>query len=142
MKTKPVVTTEYKTAHTSFEVDFLFDNNITIIMGDSGTGKSATYSFLREAMTLDPNLVCFNYLDAQKNIREELTKLHGKLIVIDNMDIILDEEARKYISTDGTNQYILMGRDLRNLFATSDNYYELVSEKQGELTIFKLKKYL
>jgi hypothetical protein len=58
------------------------------------------------------------------------------------MDIILDEEARKYISTDGTNQYILMGRDLRNLFATSDNYYELVSEKQGELTIFKLKKYL
>jgi len=93
-------------------------------------------------MALDDRIVCFNYRDNQKNIKEELLKLNGKFVVIDNIDIILDEEARKYISTDLNNQYLLIGRDPRNLFATSDNYYELISEKEGELTVFRLKKYI
>ena len=93
-------------------------------------------------MALDDRIVCFNYRDNQKNIKEELLKLNGKFVVIDNIDIILDEEARKYISTDLNNQYLLIGRDPRNLFATSDNYYELISEKEGELTVFRIKKYI
>lgn len=48
MKSKPVVMEHFSTVHTSFVVDFTFTNNITILMGDSGTGKTATFSFIRE----------------------------------------------------------------------------------------------
>ena len=142
MKSRPVVVSHYEIYHTSFKIDFEFDNNITILMGESGTGKTASYSFIADEMALDDRIVCFNYRDNQKNIKEELLKLNGKFVVIDNIDIILDEEARKYISTDLNNQYLLIGRDPRNLFATSDNYYELISDKEGELTVFRLKKYI
>ena len=142
MKSRPVVVPHYEIYHTSFKIDFEFDNNITILMGESGTGKTASYSFIADEMALDDRIVCFNYRDNQKNIKEELLKLNGKFVVIDNIDIILDEEARKYISTDLNNQYLLIGRDPRNLFATSDNYYELISEKEGELTVFRIKKYI
>ena len=43
MKSKPVVMEHFSTVHTSFVVDFTFTNNITILMGDSGTGKTATF---------------------------------------------------------------------------------------------------
>lgn len=63
----------------------------------------------------------------------------GKLIVIDNADILLDDDTRKYISLDDKNQYLIIGRNPKNLFTTSDNLFELVSEKIGEQTEFRLK---
>ena len=66
----------------------------------------------------------------------------GKLIVIDNADILLDDDTRKYISLDDKNQYLIIGRNPKNLFTTSDNLFELVSEKNGEQTKFSIREYL
>lgn len=43
VKIKPVVTNIIKTRHTSFEVELQLENNITFIIGESGTGKTALY---------------------------------------------------------------------------------------------------
>ena len=45
MKSKPVVMEHFSTVHSSFIVDFTFKNNITILMGDSGTGKDRSIFF-------------------------------------------------------------------------------------------------
>lgn len=132
----------FTTIHSSFIVDFTFQNNITILMGDSGTGKTAAFSFIRECMAINPKILCLNYLDYQRNIKDILSETDGKLIVIDNADILLNDETRKYISLDGKNQYLIIGRNPKNLFATKENLYELVSEKIGERTKFTLKTYL
>lgn len=132
----------FSTIHSSFIVDFTFQNNITILMGDSGTGKTAAFSFIRECMAINPKILCLNYLDYQKNIKDIISKTDGKLIVIDNADILLNDETRKYISLDNKNQYLIIGRNPKNLFATKENLYELVSEKIGEQTKFTLKSYL
>ena len=66
----------------------------------------------------------------------------GKLIVIDNADILLDDNTRKYISLDDKNQYLIIGRNPKNLFATKDNLFELVSDVQGEQTVLQIKNYL
>ena len=66
MKIEPVVCTEIKTQHTSFVVDFQLKNNITFIAGDSGTGKSAVYSFLQELAVENKSIKCYNYLDLRK----------------------------------------------------------------------------
>ena len=47
MRIKPAVMDRIQTTHTSYEVDFTLEANVTFIVGDSGTGKSAVFSFLR-----------------------------------------------------------------------------------------------
>jgi predicted ATP-binding protein involved in virulence len=142
MKSKPVVMEHFSTIHSSFVVDFTFKNNITILLGDSGTGKTAAFSFIRECMAINPQILCLNYLDYQKDIKEILHNTEGKLVVIDNADILLDDDTRKYISLDDKNQYLIMGRNPRNLFATKENLFELVSEQEGEQTRFTIQEYL
>ena len=142
MKSKPVVMDHFSTVHTSYILNFDFTNYIKILTGSSATGKTASFSFMRECMAVNPDIVCINYQDYQKDIRKMIAEETGKLIVIDNADILLDDAARKYISMDNKNQYLIIGRNPRNLFATSDNLFELVSEKKGEQTEFRLKKYL
>ena len=142
MKSKPLVMEHFSTVHTSFIVDFRFTNNITILMGDSGTGKTAAFSFIRECMAVNPNILCINYLDYQNDIRDRISRTNGKLIVIDNADILLNDDTRKYISLDDKNQYLIIGRNPKNLFATKENIYELVSKKMGEQTKLTIKEYL
>lgn len=142
MKSKPIVMEHFSTEHTSFVLDFEFTNNITILMGDSGTGKTASFSFIKECMALNPDIVCLNYLDYQKNIGDIIRNTEKKLIVIDNADVLLDDDIRKYIALDDKNQYLIIGRNPKNLFATKENLFELVSEEQGEQTVLRIKDYL
>ena len=142
MKSKPIVMKHFSTVHTSYIVNFEFTNNITILTGASATGKTASFSFIRECMAVNPDIVCINYQDYQKDIKKLIASETGKLVVIDNADILLDDEIRKYISLDDKNQYLIIGRNPKNLFTTSDNLFELVSEKKGEQTEFRLRKCL
>ena len=139
MKSKPIVMKHFSTVHTSYIVNFEFTNNITILTGASATGKTASFSFIRECMAVNPDIVCINYQDYQKDIKKLIASETGKRVVIDNADILLDDEIRKYISLDDKNQYLIIGRNPKNLFTTSDNLFELVSEKKGEQTEFRLK---
>lgn len=142
MKSKPIVMDHFSTVHSSFVIDFIFKNNITVLMGDSGTGKTAVFSFIRECMAVNPKILCLNYLDYQKDRKAIICNAEGKLIVIDNADILLDDDTRKYISLDDKNQYLIIGRNPKNLFTTKENLFELVSEKIGEQTKFTIKEYL
>lgn len=130
------------TEHTSFVLDFEFTNNITILKGDSGTGKTASFSLIKECMALNPDIFCLNYLDYQKNIGDIIRNAEKKLIVIDNANILLDDNTRKYITLDDKNQYLIIGRNPKNLFVTKENLFELISEKQGEETVLRIKDYL
>ena len=141
MKCEPKVMKHFSTIHTSFAIDFKFTNNITILTGLSAVGKTAAYSFIRECMAVNPKIVCLNYLDYQKNVKEILMQIKDKLIVIDNADILLDDETRKYISLDGNNQYLIIGRNPKNLFTTKDNLFELVSKTTDEVTEFRIQPY-
>lgn len=142
MKSKPVVMEQFSTVHTSFVLNFTFTNNITILTGISASGKTVSFSMIRECMALDTRILCLNYLDSQRDIGELLRQAKGKLIVIDNADILLEDADRKYISLDGNNQYLLIGRNPQNLFTTKENLFELASRKDGEQTGFWLRPYL
>ena len=93
-------------------------------------------------MAVNPDIVCINYQDYQKDIKKLIAGETGKLIVIDNADILLDDNTRKYISLDDKNQYLIIGRNPKNLLATKENLFELVSEEQGDQIVLRIKKYL
>lgn len=142
MKSKPIVMEHFSTVHTSFVLDFKFTSNITILTGDSGTGKTASFSFIKECMALNSDIMCLNYLDYQKNIGDIIKNASGKLIVIDNADLLLNDDMRKYIALDDKNQYLIIGRNPKNLFTTKENLYELTSEMQGEQIVLRIESYL
>lgn len=86
--------------------------------------------------------MCLNYLDYQKDIASMVKSAKRKLIVMDNADVLLDDDMRKYIAVDDKNQYLIIGRNPKNLFATKENLFELASERQGEQTVLRIKNYL
>jgi ABC-type lipoprotein export system ATPase subunit len=140
MKISPVVLDSVKTKHTNYIVDIKLGSNIILVAGDSGTGKSAVFSFLQEYASEDKRVRCINFLDQRKQYRTTIKRAKGKLFVIDNADIILDDKIRRYISTDSNYQYILIGRNPKELLLTLDEIYELVSETKDGITTFSLKK--
>ena len=139
MKTKPVITNKLHTTHVGYDVDLDLKYNITFIVGDSGTGKSAVFSFLEELATEDSRLKCINYLDRQAQYKATIKKSKSRLIIIDNADVLLDDAMREYISRDINNQYVIFGRNPSRLMVTKDNVYELKSSKKGEKIEFCLK---
>ena len=140
MKIKPIVSENIKTRHTSFEVDLRLEYNITFISGDSGTGKSAVYSFLEELSAEDKRIKCFNYLDQKGNYKNSIKQSKGKLFVIDNADLLLDDNMRSYIALDSENQYIIIGRNPTGLLLTQDEIFELKSKEAENKTFFTLIK--
>ena len=134
MKSKPVVMEHFSTVHSSFIVDFTFKNNITILMGDSGTGKTAAFSFIQECMAINSKILCLNYLDYQKNIQEIIRDAEGKLIVIDNADILMDDEVRRFINFEFSNQYMLFLRNCDGL-NVSDKSFKVMKVESNMITL-------
>lgn len=140
MKINPVIQNRISTIHTSYDVDLPLDNNITFINGDSGVGKSAVFSFIREMTTENKNIRCLNYLDENKNYKSTIKRSKGKLFVIDNADLLLDNKLRQYIALDTENQYVIIGRNPEGLMLNQDEIYEISSESKDGRTKFTLKK--
>ena len=138
MKIKPLITNRIQTKHTSFEIDLLLETNITFISGDSGTGKSALFSFIEELAAEDKRIKCFNYLDNKKAYKNSIKQSKGKLFVIDNADILLDDRIRRYIALDENNQYIIIGRNPTELLLNMDEIKELQSKNIDGITLFTL----
>ena len=140
MRIKPLITDYLHTKHTSFEVDLHFEQNITFISGDSGTGKSALFSFLEELSAEDKRIRCFNYLHKTKSYKQSIKQSKGKLFVIDNADILLDDNMRSYIAFDEKNQYIIIGRNPTGLLLDMNEIWDLNNENKNDLTLFTLKR--
>lgn len=140
MKIKPIVTDHIQTRHTSFKVDLRLETNITFITGESGSGKTTLYSILLEHSAEDNSIRCFNYLVHNKAYKSSIKQSKGKLFVIDNADILLDDKMRSYIAFDDKNQYIIIGRNPTGLQLTVDEIFELKSKTVDGVTMFSLKK--
>lgn len=140
MKIKPVILDRIQTKHTNYVVDLRFESNVTFVTGDSGTGKSAVYSFLEEYSSEDKRLRCFNYLDHNKGYKASIRNSKGKLFVIDNADILLDDKLRERIVLDAVNQFVIIGRNPTGLLLAQDEIYELDHFEKKGITTFILKR--
>ncbi len=125
MKIKPVITNKYQSKYLNITLDFDLNTNLILISGDSGIGKSFVWQIFDNDRDLDDNLETLNYKDI-KDVNVKIKGYTNKLVIIDNADILLDDEIRKYIAFDTTNQYIIFGRNPEYLYLTKANCKELV----------------
>ncbi len=114
-----------------------FADRITLVRGDSATGKTYLYQMLEDLrMTKEYQAIkLFNY--KTEDFHENLKKCHDRFVVIDNADLLLDDEDRRFINFDSSNQYLLFARncDGLNLSAGSfmllhENDYKVSLERE------------
>lgn len=68
------------------------------IRGDSATGKTCLYNMLEDLRLLEEYqaIKLFNY--KSEEFHENLKKCRNRFVVVDNADLILDNEDRRYRS--------------------------------------------
>ena len=111
-----------------FFYELSFDDRITLVGGDSGTGKTVLYEMLEDLKLTDEYhaIKLFNY--KSEELAENLKKCRNNFIVIDNADILINDDIRKFINFETSNQYILFLRNCDGLNVSDKSFKELKME--------------
>ena len=117
-----------------FSYDLVFEDRITLVGGDSGTGKTILYEMLEDLkLTNEYHAIkLFNY--KSENILENLEKCRNNFIVIDNADILIDDDIRRFINFEFSNQYMLFLRDCDGL-NVSDKSFKVLKLEDNKITL-------
>ena len=114
--------------------DLVFEDRITLVGGDSGTGKTVLYEMLEDLkLTNEYHAIkLFNY--KSENILENLEKCRNNFIVIDNADILIDDDIRRFINFEFSNQYMLFLRNCDGL-NVSDKSFKVLKLEDNKITL-------
>lgn len=117
-----------------FSYHLSFDDRITLVGGDSGTGKTVLYEMLEDLkLTNEYHAIkLFNY--KSENLLENLKKCRNNFIVIDNADILIDDEIRRFINFEFSNQYMLFLRNCDGL-NVSDKSFKVMKMENNNITL-------
>lgn len=117
-----------------FSYNLVFDDRITLVGGDSGTGKTVLYEMLEDLRLTDQYkaIKLFNY--KSDNFLESVKQCRDYFIVIDNADILIDDEVRKFINFEFSNQYMLFLRNCDGL-NVSDKSFKILKFDNNTITL-------
>ena len=117
-----------------FSYDLTFDDRITLVGGDSATGKTVLYEMLEDLRLTDEYkaIKLFNY--KTDNLLESIKQCKGNFIVMDNADILVDDDVRKFINFEFSNQYMLFLRNCDGL-NVSDKSFKVLKFEQNRITL-------
>lgn len=120
----------------NYRFELCLYSRVTLIGGDSGSGRSLLYLALMENGALDPVYYCVRHDEIiyfENQVKYD-KKGESHVIVIDNADILLTHAHRFLISSDQRNQYILFGRNTRGLHISTSGYAEVeIKDDVGRL---------
>ncbi len=117
-----------------FLYDLLFDDRITLVGGDSGTGKTVLYEMLEDLRLTDEykDIKLFNY--RSDNLLESIKQCRNSFIVIDNADILINDDVRRFINFEFSNQYMLFIRNCDGL-NVSDKSFKVLKLDNSRITL-------
>ena len=111
-----------------FSYKLSFNDRITLVGGDSGTGKTVLYDMLEDLRLTEQYhaIKLFNYKSDQ--VVENIKKCRNCFIVIDNADILINDELRKFINFEFSNQYMLFLRNCDGLNVSDKSFKQMKLE--------------
>lgn len=140
MNTRPVVRTELKYKYLGFNLDLDLKTNLILISDKSGTGKSFLYDIIK-SQSIGDDVIGINCEEINNyklvTLLDTFKQEKNKLFIIDNADIMLDAETRRYIAFDTKNQYILIGRDTSDLMLCNYNKARVKIDKDTKRIYLK-----
>lgn len=117
-----------------FSYDLVFEDRITLVGGDSGTGKTVLYEMLEDLRLTEEYkaIKLFNY--KSDNLLEAIKQCRDNFIVIDNADILITDEVRRYVNFEFSNQYMLFLRNCDGL-NVSDRSFKILKFDNNRITL-------
>ncbi len=117
-----------------FSYDLEFDDRITLVGGDSGTGKTVLYEMLEDLRLTDEykSIKLFNY--KSDNLLESIKQCRNNFIVIDNADILITDEVKRFVNFEFSNQYMLFLRNCDGL-NVSDKSFKVLKLNNNTITL-------
>lgn len=117
-----------------FSYDLEFDARITLVGGDSGTGKTVLYELLEDIRLTEEYkaIKLFNY--KSDNFLETIKKCRDSFIVVDNADNLMNDEVRKFVNFESSNQYMLFLRNCDGL-NVSDKSFKVLKFDNNKITL-------
>lgn len=117
-----------------FSYNLVFDDRITLVGGDSGTGKTVLYQILEDLrLTKEYKAIkLFNY--RSDSLLASLKQCKDNFIVIDNADILIDDDIRRFINFEFSNQYMLFSRNCDGL-NVSDKSFKVMKLDSNRITL-------
>ncbi len=117
-----------------FSYDLVFGDRITLVGGDSGSGKTVLYEILEDLRLTDEYraIKLFNY--KSDNLFDSIIQCRDSFIVIDNADILMNDEIRKFINFEFSNQYLLFLRNCDGL-NVSDKSFKVLKLDHNRITL-------
>ena len=117
-----------------FSYDLVFYDRINLVGGDSGTGKTVLYDILEDLkQTEEYNAIkLFNY--KSEDVLEKLKQCRNNFVVIDNADILMDDEVRRFINFEFSNQYMLFLINCDGL-NVSDKSFKVMKVESNMITL-------
>ena len=117
-----------------FSYNLVFDDRITLVGGDSGTGKTVLYDILEDLRQTEAYnaIKLFNY--KSEDVLGKLKQCRNNFIVIDNADILMDDEMRRFINFEFSNQYMLFLRNCDGL-NVSDKSFKVMKFENNMITL-------
>ena len=117
-----------------FSYNLEFDDRIVLVGGDSGTGKTVLYEMLEDLRLTDEYkaIKLFNY--KSDNLLESIKQCRDNFIVIDNADILIDDDVRRFINFEFSNQYMLFLRNCDGL-NVSDKSFKVLQLDNNRITL-------
>jgi len=103
-----------------FSYDLEFDDRITLVGGDSGSGKTELYEMLED----------IRLTDEYKAIKQ----CRDSFIVIDNADCLINDDVRRFINFELSNQYMLFLRNCDGL-NVSDRSFKVLKFDNNRITL-------
>ena len=119
-----------------FKYHLAFSSRITLVRGDSATGKTYLYQMLEDVRMMDlyKEIRLFNY--KTEDFHDNLKNCRSKFIVIDNADVLLNDEDRRFINFERSNQYLLFMRNGDGLNLTADSF-TVLNETDNCISLIK-----
>ena len=106
-----------------FSYDLVFDDRITLVGGDSGSGKTVIYEILEDLRLTD-----------EYKLFDSIIQCRNSFIVIDNADILMNDEIRRFINFEFSNQYLLFLRNCDGL-NVSDKSFKVLKLDHNRITL-------
>lgn len=117
-----------------FKYHLCFETRITLVRGESATGKTYLYQMLEDLKLTEEyhSIKLFNY--KSEDFHSDLQKCRNKFIVIDNADTILELEDKKFINFESSNQYMLFMRNCDGLNLAMESF-TILEEENNYITL-------
>ena len=117
-----------------FSYELVFEDRITLVGGDSGTGKTVLYEILEDLRLTDKfkAIKLFNY--KSDNFLEAIKQCRYSFVVIDNADILINDDVRRFINFEFSNQYMLFLRNCDGL-NVSEKSFKVLKLDNNRITL-------